>query len=100
MACSDCIALMHQALNLTSRGRKLDAIRNRENVLAATSDADEWQKSGRFDKYVERHNLTCDPWREIEHLSMTVQLWVEDQFERDLHEWEKQARKHMTEATP
>lgn len=35
-ACQDCIALMHEALNLTVRGRRLDMVHNRENMLAVS----------------------------------------------------------------
>lgn len=100
MACDECTSLLHEALNLTVRGRRLDAIQNRASCLAASVAAEEWQKSGQFDRYVERHNARCEPWRYIEPRSLTPQLWVEEQFERDLHEWEQRARKHMTEAHP
>ena len=100
MACDACTALLHEALNLTVRGRRLDGITRRASCLAASSDAEEWQKSGRFDLHVERHNETCDPWRFIEPRSLTPQLWAEDQFERDLHAWEQRARKHMIEVHP
>ena len=100
MACDACIALMHEALNLTARGRRLDAIANRASCLAASVAADEWQQSGQFDRYVERHNARCEPFRHIEPRSLTPQIWTEEQFERDLHDWEQRARKHMQEAHP
>lgn len=100
MGCDECMALLKEALNITARGRKLDAVANRASCLGASVAADEWQKSGQFDRYVERHNMTCDPWRIIESRSLTPQLWAEDQFNRDLHDWEQRARKHMTEAHP
>ena len=96
-ACHDCTALLHEALNLTLRGRRLDGINRRAANLEASVDGDEWQASGRFDRYVERHNATSEPWRQIETRSLTPQLWAEDQFERDLFDWEARARKHMME---
>lgn len=87
LLCQDCISLMHEALNLTVRGRKLDMAHNRENTLAASSDPDAWKTDGTFDRYVERHNAECEPWCEIEPRSLTVQLWAEDQFQRDLWDW-------------
>lgn len=95
MACDTCRDLLNEALNLTVRGRNLDAIQRRADTLATSSDGEEWKASGRFDRYVERHNCTCDPWRHIEPRSLTPQLWAEDQFQRDLHDWETRARKHM-----
>lgn len=99
-ACQDCISLMHEALNLTLRGRNLDAVQNRASCLAASSDPKAWQADGTFDRYVERHNLKCDPWRFIEPRSLTPQIWAEEQFERDLWAWEQKARRHMMEAHP
>ena len=98
--CVDCIALLHEALNITVRGRKLDAIANRASCLAASTSAEEWQKSGQFDRYVNIRNESCAPWRYIEPRSLTPQLWIEDQFNRDLDDWETRARKHMNEAHP
>lgn len=92
-----CRNLLSEALNLTVRGRRLDAIQRRADTLDASRAADEWQESGRFDQCVAMHNATCPPWREIEPRSLTPQLWAEDQFERDLHDWETRARKHLME---
>ena len=99
-SCPDCITLMHQALNLTMRGRKLDMVQNRAAMLDASSDGDEWLASGGFDAFVERHNMHCNPGREIEARSLTPQLWAEDAFAHDLAEWETRARKHMIQAHP
>ena len=96
--CTTCTDLLNEALNLTVRGRTLGGIQRRADTLAASKDPEEWQKDGLFDRYVERHNRTCDPWRHIESRSLTPQLWAEDQFHRDLHDWETRARKHMMEA--
>lgn len=98
MTCAICADLLNEVLNLTVRGRTLDGIQRRADTLAASSDGDDWQTSGQFDRYVERHNCTCDPWHHIETRSLTPQLWAEDQFQRDLHDWETRARKHMMEA--
>lgn len=97
-ACAICTALLNEALNLTVRGRTLDGIQRRSETLAASCEPDEWQDSGRFDAHVARHNTTCDPWRQIETRSLTPQLWAEDQFQRDLHDWESRTRQHMKDA--
>ena len=96
-ACPDCTALLNEALNLTVRGRALDGINRRAAHIGASMDGAEWQASGQFDRYVERHNATREPWQQIETRSLTPQIWAEDQFERDLFEWEARARKHMME---
>ena len=100
MACDECQTLLHEALDLTVRGRTLDGINRRQAQLDASGDADEWKASGRFDAYVARHNAGREPWRQIETRSLTPRLWAEDQFDRDILEWEHRARKHMIEAHP
>jgi len=97
MTCATCANLLNEALNLTVRGRNLDAVHRRVDSLAASGDSEGWQADGTFDRYVARHNADCEPWRVIEYRSLTPQLWAEDQFQRDLHDWETRARKHMTE---
>jgi len=47
--CPDCTALLHEALNLTARGRTLDGINRRSAHLGASVDGAEWQASGQFD---------------------------------------------------
>ena len=96
--CETCTALLNEALNLTVRGRNLDAINRREAALGASKDPEAWKAHGLFDRYCERHNAQCEPWQQIETRSLTPQLWAEDQFQRDLYDWETRARKHMTEA--
>lgn len=97
MTCGTCAALLGEALNLTVRGRTLDGIQKRQNQLDASIDGDAWKESGMFDRYVESHNCTCQPWNMIETRSLTPQLWLEDQFQSDLHDWETRARKHLME---
>ena len=96
MTCETCAELLSEALDLTVRGRTLDGIQRRADTLAASKDPDEWQASGRFDAHVARHNATCEPWRQIETRSLTPRLWAEDQFQRDLDDWERRARAHLS----
>ena len=95
--CQTCQNLLHEALDLTVRGRSLDGIQRRADTLAASKDPESWQRHGLFDKHVERHNAEAEPWNMIETRSLTPRLWLEEQFARDLHEWEQKARKHMME---
>ena len=57
MTCETCTALLNEALNLVVRARQMDAIDRRENALKASKCREEWEASGRFDDYVERHNI-------------------------------------------
>lgn len=90
------ISLLNDALNLAVRGRRLDELQRRADYLAASADGEAWEASGKFDAYVARHNAKRDPWRHIETRSITPQLWVIDQYERDLYEWEVRARAFLT----
>ena len=98
--CPTCQALLHEALDLTLRGRTLDGIQRRADTLAASKHPEEWQEHGLFDKHVARHNAENPPYSQIETRSLTPCLWAEDQFQRDLYDWEQRARKHMMERHP
>ena len=98
--CEECVALMHEALDLTVRGRTLDGIDRRAAQLAASVDGEAWEASGRFAAHVERHNAQNPPWRQMETRSLTPKLWTSEQFDADLHDWETRARKHMLACHP
>jgi len=94
--CETCFDLLNEALNLVVRARKMDGIDRRASALAASCDAEAWQADGTFDRYVERYN--ADPMNDyklIEPKCLTVQLWVQDQYEKDLLDWEGRARSHL-----
>jgi hypothetical protein len=89
-----CRALLSEGLDLCVRARRMDAIDRREASLVASSDGGEWVKSGAFDRYVARNN-TVNPDQPIETRSLTVPLWLQDQYEHDLADWERRARGHL-----
>lgn len=95
MTCEICVDLLSEALDLTVRGRTLDGIQRRADTLAASKSPDEWQANGRFDAHVARHNDSNPPWKQIETRSLTPRLWAEEQFQRDLDDWERRAREHL-----
>ena len=49
-----------------------------------------------FAKYVERHNIES-PHKRIAPTCLTMHLWVQDQYEKDLYEWRAKAQRHLTE---
>lgn len=89
--------LLSEGLDLCARARKMDAMDRRQATLAASCDPDAWQASGRFDTYVERHNVQ-NPDQPIATRSGTVPLWLNDQYDKDLADWEARARKALMEA--
>lgn len=93
--CSTCTALLNEALNLVVRARNMDSIDRRKTTLALSQDPDGWEKSGLFDEHVAYHNI-ISPHIPIATKSATLHLWVQDQYDRDLHEWEQKTRDHLT----
>lgn len=91
-----CRKLLSEGLDLCVRARKLDAIDRRQSTLDWSMFPDEWLASGRFDAFVARNNIE-NPHAPIEPRCLTPTLWVLDQYERDLADWETRARKHLLE---
>lgn len=96
MTCATCRDLLNEALNLACRSDQFEEQRRRQATLDASIDPDEWQNSGRFDVYVERHNATF-PDQRIAPKCATMHLWVQDQYDKDLAEWQRKARQHLTQ---
>lgn len=70
----------------------------REATLALSADPDAWQESGLFSEYLDRHNA-ANPHQPIATRSGTVPLWLNDQYDRDLADWEARARKALLSAS-
>lgn len=89
-----CRKLLSEGLDLCVRARKLD-MQERTNTIAERSPGTD------LDRYAERHNA----WPHNEHQpvssqSGTIPLWVQDQYERDLADWERRSRAHLMQAYP
>jgi hypothetical protein len=93
--CQTCRVLLGQALDLCVRARKMDAIDRRASHLAISQNPDEWQESGTFDAFVADNNAQ-NPHRPIATKSATVLLWMQEQYDLDLADWEARARNHLT----
>lgn len=52
-----------------------------------------------FDKHVEFHNQ-CNPDQPISTRSATIPIWLQDQYEKDLAEWERKGRHHLMNGCP
>lgn len=93
--CKTCQDLLSEGLDLCVRARKMDAMDRRHATLAASSDPEAWQADGTFDRYVEMHN-SYNPDQPLSTRSATVPVWLQDQYDRDLADWERRARGHLT----
>lgn len=94
MTCATCHELLSEGLDLCVRARKMDA-QDRTNAQVEISSAPkEW-----WDENIERraaaHNAIW-PDQPMLTRSATIPLWVHDQYEKDLADWERKARGHMT----
>lgn len=92
--CPTCRDLLSEGLDLCVRARGMDAVDRRASALAASVDGEEWEKSGRFDQYVDQHNIQ-NPDRPIDIRSATMPLWYQVQYETDLADWERRTRHHL-----
>ena len=93
--CQTCRVLLGQALDLCVRARKMDAIDRRNSALAIVSDPEAWVESGQFDRHVQRHNIQ-NPDQPMATRSGTVMIWMQEQYDADLADWEGRARNHLT----
>lgn len=84
-----CKALLSEGLDLCVRARKLDA-QERANALAELSPGID------LERFATRHNIDV-PDHPLMTRSATIPLWVQDQYERDLADWERRARHHLTQ---
>lgn len=92
--CDECATLLSQGLDLCVRARKMDA-QDRANAHVGISvDGRTWESSGLFARFAEAHNEHT-PHAPIATRSATMPLWVQDQYERDLADWEARSRLHL-----
>lgn len=92
--CDDCKALLSEGLDLCVRARKMDAQERTNTALEVSSDGDAWEASGRFAVHAARNNA-WHPDQPMMPKSATIPLWVQDQYEKDLAEWERKSRHHL-----
>lgn len=92
--CPECRTLLGQGLDLCVRARKLDG-QDRANLhVAASLDGENWEKSGKFKRFAESHNANR-PDHAMATKSATVPIWIADQYETDLADWERRSRTHL-----
>lgn len=93
MGCEVCRELLSEGLDLCVRARRLDA-QDRTNMQIAMSKApSEW-----WDEHLPRraamHNEHF-PDQPMLTRSATIPIWVQDQYEKDLANWERRSRSHL-----
>ena len=91
--------LLSEGLDLCVRARDMETKDRRAATLAASSDPEGWQASGKFEQYVARNNIE-NPNYQIHTRSGTIPLWLEEQYQTDLADWESRARAALMKAPP
>jgi len=86
--------LLSEGLDLCVRARKMDSMDRRSATLSVSSNPEAWQKDGTFDRYVARHNIVS-PDTPLHTRSGTVALWMQEQYDHDLADWERRTRAHL-----
>lgn len=90
---SDCCkTLLSEGLDLCVRARKLDA-QDRTNTMAEVFPGTDLERAA------PRLNASR-PEAPYMTRSLTIPLWVQEQYETDLAEWERRARHHLTQGCP
>lgn len=82
-----CTKLLSEGLDLCVRARKLDAQQRTNDLLEVAPGLD-------LDHYAARHNA-LQPDSPVLTRSGTMALWVLDQYEKDLADWERRSRQHL-----
>ena len=92
--CDGCRKLLNQGLDLCVRARKLDAQDRTNDQHKALKASDEWvEEHGQA--RADNHNEMF-PDAPIMARSATMHIWVTDQYETDLADWERRSRAHLT----
>lgn len=91
--CERCRELLSEGLDLCVRARKLDAqVRTNAHIESSSAPKEWWDDN--LERYAARHNAIF-PDQPIFGRSATIPLWIQDQYEKDIAEWERKARAHL-----
>jgi hypothetical protein len=93
-ALDNAMLLLSQGLDLCVRARKMDA-QDRTAAQMAISDAPQEWWDENIEARAARHNAIF-PDQPMSTKCGTLALWVQDQYEKDLADWERRARHFLT----
>jgi hypothetical protein len=96
MAGECCRKLLSEGLDLCVRARKMDAQERTNDAKRWSVDGDAWEQSGKLAQYAERNNAVNHN-QPMSLKSASLPLWLLDQYEKDLADWEMRARRHLME---
>lgn len=91
--CDQCRQILSEGLDLCVRARALDAQdRTAAQVAVSEAPAEWWAEN--IERRAARHNAVF-PHQPMSVRCATVPLWVSDQYDKDLADWEARARAHL-----
>lgn len=93
MTCYRCRELLSEGLDLCVRARAMDA-RDRTAAQMSISSAGKKWWDANLAARAAAHNATF-PDQPMSSKSATLPLWVQEQYDKDLAEWERAARHHL-----
>ena len=93
MSCADCRRLLSEGLDLCVRARAMDAVDRTAAAMSVSTAGKEWWDANLAAR-ASMHNATW-PDSPMSNRSATLPLWVQDQYERDLADWERRSRAHL-----
>lgn len=96
--CESCRTILSEGLDLCVRARAMDAQDRTDAQIAISSAPKEWWEEN-LDRRAARHNAIF-PDQPMTTRSTTLPLWMQDQYEKDLAEWERKARRHLMQGCP
>lgn len=91
--CDKCRTMLSEGLDLCVRARELDAQDRTNAQMAISSAPKEWWDEN-LPRRVARHNAIF-PDQPMSMRSGTPALWLLDQYEKDLADWERRGRQHL-----
>lgn len=91
--CEVCRTILSEGLDLCVRARAMDAQDRTNAQMALSSAPKEWWDEN-LPARVKMHNETF-PDQPMSMRSGTIPLWLEDQYQTDLAEWERKGRHHL-----
>ena len=92
--CETCRTLLSEGLDLCVRARKMDAQHRANATVKWSAYGEEWEKSGAFKKCAEMNNRDS-PHKPMATKSATMYVWMQEQYDLDLHAWDKRSREHL-----
>lgn len=96
--CDRCAILLSEGLDLCVRARAMDAQDRTAAQMSISSANKEWWDANLAARAAMHNDVFPDT--PMSARSATLPLWVQDQYDRDLADWERRARALLIQHSP